>query len=73
MDLALAKAEPIRHGGNTSGINDKTGKEVTAQQQLQLEREVAVLGIQVALQGSRSVQEGQELLQAPEQRFPCSL
>ncbi|GAB0177996.1 AN1-type zinc finger protein 5-like [Grus japonensis] len=72
MDLLLAKAKPISNGGSTSGITELRRGETAVQQQLQPERGVEeVRG--TTLQTPRSVKkEGRRLLQAPEQRSPCS-
>jgi len=70
MDLPLAKAKPIINAGSASAITLLEAEKVVVQQQLQQER---VRVCETTLQTSRSVQkEGQEVLQAPEQRFPCS-
>ncbi|GAB0183154.1 hypothetical protein GRJ2_000780700 [Grus japonensis] len=70
MDLLLAKAEPISDGGSASGItelrrrNKKPTKGICSQR-----------GVRICERNNsapRSVQtEGEEVLQAPEPRFPC--
>ena len=70
-DPLLAKAKPISNGGSASGITDlRRGKKTPAVEQ-QPERGAVRI---TTLQTPRSVKkEGEEVLQALEQRFPCSL
>lgn len=69
-DLPLSNAEPIRDCENTSGITFEKGKEATAQKQLQPEKgEKHERNNSADLAGSVKKE---EVLQTPQQRFPCS-
>ena len=72
MDPLLAKAEPISDSGSASGITDlRRGKKTTCAVAARREEREDVRA--TALQTPRSgKKEGEEVLQAPEQRFPCS-
>jgi len=64
-DLLLAKAEPSS-GGRTSGITHLRKKKTC----VILQPEQGVRTLQTPRLGKK---EGEEVLQVPEQRFPCSL
>ncbi|GAB0188848.1 AN1-type zinc finger protein 5-like [Grus japonensis] len=73
-DPPLAKAKPISHGGSASGIMYLRRGEKNCARPTAAEREEQEYVRETTLQTPRSVQkEGQEVLQVPEQRFPCSL
>ena len=69
-DQPLVKAKPISDGGSTSVITYlRSGKRLLKNLQQREEWDVR----ETTLQTPRSVKkEGEEVLQAPEQRFPCS-
>ncbi|KAK4818955.1 hypothetical protein QYF61_022342 [Mycteria americana] len=71
MDLPLAKAKPISNGGSASGMEYLgRGKNCCATAAGKEECEY-VRG--TTLQTPRSAEkDGEEVLQVPEQRFPCS-
>lgn len=76
QDPLLARADPIRDGEGASGVTHvRSGGNTAAQQQLQPdERGVKIREKKPTLQTHMSVQkEGQDILQAPEQGFSCSL
>lgn len=76
QDPLVARAEPIRDGGGASGITPvRSGGNIAAQQQLQPdETGVKIREKKTTLQTRRSVQkEGQDMLQAPDPGFSCSL
>ena len=68
-DPLLAKAEPISDGGSASVIAYLRRREKNHPAQLQLERGVRETTLQTPRSGKK---EGQEVLQVPQQRFPCS-
>jgi len=70
IDLLLAKAEPISNSGSTSMTTYLRRGKKPAQCQLQQERGKRMC--ETTQQAPRSVREGEEVLQVPEQRFPYS-
>ncbi|PKU49504.1 hypothetical protein llap_213 [Limosa lapponica baueri] len=71
-DPPLAKAEPISNSGSTSGIMHlRRGKNPRSNCSQREEREYVR---EATLQTPRSMKkEGEDMLQAQEQRLPCSL
>ena len=70
MDPLLAKAEPISNSGSASGRTDLRGKPLC--NKLQPEKGVRICERNNSADPQVSEEGGEEVLQAWEQRFPCS-
>jgi len=66
-DLSLAKAKPVSDGGSASGIMYlRRGEKYVVKMAVKT-------GVRICKRNNSAVEEGEEVLQAPEQRFPCTL
>jgi len=72
-DPPLAEAEPISDGGSTSGVtNSRRGKKLLHNSNFSQERGVRLCERNNSADPKVNAEGGEEVLQVPEHRFPCS-